>query len=117
MNIECSMDQQSYRSEMCCSLYCLLLFTVGMVKQPTNEASEFTMSSEDFPALPGTQNQEGPSPGGSVSGEKGLPGVIGSELSGLDSSVGRGTAVEKATKRGIQTSPDGKDITHFVVFE
>ena len=81
---------------------------VGMVKQPTNEASEFTMSSEDFPALPGTQNQDGPSPGGSVSGEKGLPGVIGSEISGLDSSAGRGTAVEKATKRGIQTSPDGK---------
>lgn len=79
-----------------------------MVKQPTNESSEFTMSSEDFPALPGTQNQEGPSPGGSLSGEKGLPGVIGSELSGLDSSAGRGTAVEKATKRGIQTSPDGK---------
>ncbi|XP_063374845.1 regulator of gene activity isoform X1 [Cydia amplana] len=27
---------------------------VGMVKQPTSEQSEFTMSSEDFPALPGT---------------------------------------------------------------
>lgn len=28
---------------------------VGMVKQPTAEQSEFQMSSEDFPALPGTQ--------------------------------------------------------------
>lgn len=39
---------------------------VGMVKQPTSESSEFTMSSEDFPALPGTASTEGPSPGGSV---------------------------------------------------
>lgn len=48
---------------------------VGMVKQPTSEASEFTMSSEDFPALPGTQNREGASPGGNVSGEKGNGGA------------------------------------------
>jgi CCR4-NOT transcription complex subunit 2 len=27
-----------------------------MVKQPTSEQSEFTMSSEDFPALPGTSS-------------------------------------------------------------
>ncbi|XP_030562414.1 regulator of gene activity isoform X2 [Drosophila novamexicana] len=32
---------------------------VGMVKQPTSEQSEFTMSNEDFPALPGTQNSDG----------------------------------------------------------
>ncbi|KRG01811.1 regulator of gene activity isoform X1 [Drosophila mojavensis] len=31
----------------------------GMVKQPTSEQSEFTMSNEDFPALPGTQNSDG----------------------------------------------------------
>lgn len=48
---------------------------VGMVKQPTSEASEFTMSSEDFPALPGTQNREGASPstvttGTSIQGDK-----------------------------------------------
>lgn len=43
---------------------------VGMVKQPTSESSEFTMSSEDFPALPGTHNREGVSPGGSTTGEK-----------------------------------------------
>lgn len=43
---------------------------VGMVKQPTSEASEFTMSSEDFPALPGTQNRDGLSPGSNLSGDK-----------------------------------------------
>ena len=30
-------------------LYCL----VGMVKQPTDHSSDFQMSNEDFPALPG----------------------------------------------------------------
>ena len=73
-----------------------------MVKQPTNEASEFTMSSEDFPALPGTQNQDGPSPGGSVIGDKRVPGVMTNEFGGLDPASG-----DKASKRGIQTSPDG----------
>ena len=29
------------------------LYLVGMVKQPAMEPSEFTMSHEDFPALPG----------------------------------------------------------------
>ncbi|KAI8437580.1 hypothetical protein MSG28_011864 [Choristoneura fumiferana] len=33
---------------------------VGMVKQPTTEQSEFTMSSEDFPALPGTSTGAAP---------------------------------------------------------
>lgn len=32
---------------------------VGMVKQPTAEQTEFQMSSEDFPALPGTQLNDG----------------------------------------------------------
>ncbi|KAL5273533.1 CNOT2 family protein [Megaselia abdita] len=32
---------------------------VGMVKQPTSEHSEFQMSNEDFPALPGTQISDG----------------------------------------------------------
>lgn len=33
----------------------IIFLTVGMVKQPTPETSEFTMSNEDFPALPGSQ--------------------------------------------------------------
>eukprot|EP00093_Oithona_nana_P002104 02104.XXX_34846_36863_1 [CDS] Oithona nana genome sequencing. len=36
---------------------------VGMVKQPAMEASEFTMSNEDFPALPGVP---GPNPAATV---------------------------------------------------
>ncbi|XP_066999036.1 regulator of gene activity [Anabrus simplex] len=85
---------------------------VGMVKQPTAESSEFTMSSEDFPALPGTQTTDGPSPGGSVSGEKGLT-VVGSDLNQDSTPANRAPGAEKAqaSKRGIQTSPDGK-VTH-----
>lgn len=50
---------------------------VGMVKQPTSESSEFTMSSEDFPALPGTQNRDGASPGSGASTDKGTIGTGG----------------------------------------
>lgn len=85
-----------------------------MVKQPTAEASEFTMSSEDFPALPGTQNTDGPSPGGSVSGDKGISGGVGSELGNQESTpTNRAPGAEKsqAAKRGIQTSPDGECCT------
>ncbi|XP_043484773.1 CCR4-NOT transcription complex subunit 2 isoform X1 [Leptopilina heterotoma] len=83
---------------------------VGMVKQPTSEPSEFTMSSEDFPALPGTQSREGPSPGGGVSGDKGMSVGLGPEISQDILQVNRAPGSEKlqASKRGIQTSPDGK---------
>lgn len=82
-----------------------------MVKQPTSEASEFTMSSEDFPALPGTQSRDGPSPGGSVlSGEKGLQVGLGPELNPDVLQANRTNNSEKSqtTKKGIQTAPDGK---------
>lgn len=46
-----------------------LSFTVGMVKQPTSEQTEFQMSSEDFPALPGTSDN--------------LAGVVGSGASAI----------------------------------
>ena len=88
-----------------------MFISVGMVKQPTAEASEFTMSSEDFPALPGTQNTDGPSPGGSVSGDKGISGGVSSELGNQESTpANRAPGAEKsqAAKRGIQTSPDGE---------
>ena len=88
-----------------------MFISVGMVKQPTAEASEFTMSSEDFPALPGTQNTDGPSPGGSVSGDKGVSGGVSSELGSQESTpANRAPGAEKsqAAKRGIQTSPDGE---------
>lgn len=80
-----------------------------MVKQPTSESSEFTMSSEDFPALPGTQSREGPSPGGSITGDKGLSVGLGPELGQdvLQSNRAPGSEKPQASKRGIQTSPDG----------
>ncbi|KAL7301158.1 CCR4-NOT transcription complex subunit 2 isoform X2 [Trichogramma pretiosum] len=83
---------------------------VGMVKQPTSESSEFTMSSEDFPALPGTQNRDGPSPGGSgLQSEKNMNVGLGPELN-PDVLQSNRSASEKAqsAKKGIQTSPDGK---------
>lgn len=81
-----------------------------MVKQPTSEPSEFTMSSEDFPALPGTQNREGPSPGGSVSGDKNIPVGLGPEIGQdvLQANRAPGSEKSQSSKRGIQTSPDGK---------
>ncbi|XP_032669386.1 CCR4-NOT transcription complex subunit 2 isoform X2 [Odontomachus brunneus] len=83
---------------------------VGMVKQPTSEPSEFTMSSEDFPALPGTQNREGPSPGGSVSGDKNIPVGLGPEIGQDVLQANRASGSEKSlsSKRGIQTLPEGK---------
>ena len=82
---------------------------VGMVKQPTSEVNEFTMSSEDFPALPGTQNRDGPSPAGNViTGDKGMSVNLGPEIS-QDILQGNRSSTDKsqASKRGIQTSPDG----------
>ena len=51
-----------------------------MVKQPAMEASEFTMSNEDFPALPGATRPapaatSSPAPG--VSDGLGPPGLVG----------------------------------------
>lgn len=81
---------------------------VGMVKQPTSEASEFQMSNEDFPALPGTQNNSAPIPGS----DKGIVGLSNNDSS-HDAVTNRAPGAEKSggTKRGIQTSPDGK-VTH-----
>ena len=79
-----------------------------MVKQPTSESSEFTMSSEDFPALPGSEITPG---GNSV--EK-TTSEEGSRLAVTQATTT--TATESTTsnpkppqppKRGIQTSPDG----------
>lgn len=58
-----------------------------MVKQPTSEHSEFQMSNEDFPALPGTQISDGTTNSGlhenSLDGqiiEKSISSVVGSGL-------------------------------------
>ncbi|XP_045504180.1 CCR4-NOT transcription complex subunit 2 isoform X1 [Colias croceus] len=64
---------------------------VGMVKQPTAEQSEFTMSSEDFPALPGT----------SSAGAGALPPPQPAPHEFVH-------APDKPARKGIQTSPEGK---------
>ncbi|KAH8359103.1 hypothetical protein KR093_004291 [Drosophila rubida] len=53
----------------------------GMVKQPTSEQSEFTMSNEDFPALPGTQNSDG------------TTNAIGSSSGGIGNAAGGGGGI------------------------
>lgn len=85
-------------------VFYFLKISVGMVKQPTSETSEFTMSNEDFPALPGTQNNSGPT----SSSDKGLVGLSNSDSShDVVSSRAPGAEKSGGTKRGIQTSPDG----------
>ncbi|XP_053697874.1 regulator of gene activity isoform X1 [Sabethes cyaneus] len=101
----------------------------GMVKQPTSEQTEFTMSSEDFPALPGTQNVES----GQLAASQGLQGVhhhhhhsdhhgadsLGKTGGPIGGAVGMGMDLQNdagnsnvnmdkgAMKRGVQTSPNG----------
>ncbi|XP_049884807.1 CCR4-NOT transcription complex subunit 2 isoform X3 [Pectinophora gossypiella] len=70
---------------------------VGMVKQPTSEQSEFTMSSEDFPALPGTSNTSG-----SATAQQ----PAATPASGHPAPDYANHSAEKPRK-GIQTSPDG----------
>ncbi|KAK2718807.1 CCR4-NOT transcription complex subunit 2-like [Artemia franciscana] len=85
---------------------------VGVMKNPSGEQNEFTMSNEDFPALPGTQNKETE---GSSTGDKSVQPI------GSGSAVGSGrpnglSAIEssssdsrgQSSKKGLQTSPDGK---------
>ncbi|XP_070496781.1 regulator of gene activity isoform X2 [Chironomus tepperi] len=56
---------------------------VGMVKQPTSEQTEFQMSSEDFPALPGTTSSDNVGVVGSnASNQQSVSSVIGSTGSG-----------------------------------
>jgi len=85
---------------------------VGMVKQPTEHQTEFTMTSEDFPALPGApasdpkimfDNFSDPSGGGT--------GNILESMNKLNSSQQltpeQELAKQQHSRKGIQTSPDG----------
>lgn len=101
-----------------------------MVKQPTAEQTEFQMSNEDFPALPGTQLNDLMS--SSSSQQLNLNHSIGGGSNVVNSGDGMdcpngstrdldgktlhhmsgdmqndSSAQDKAFKRGIQTSPDG----------
>ena len=66
-----------------------ILHIVGMVKQPAMEPSEFTMSHEDFPALPGVSAS--------------------SAAAGLISAVGAGQATN--------TIGDTVSLTHLTIFK
>lgn len=87
----------------------IVRYLVGMVKQPTAEQSEFQMSSEDFPALPGTQITDGTMSSNSLGlhdgADKGNGGAAGV---GMDLQTESVSGNDKAFKRGVQTSPDGK---------
>lgn len=87
----------------------IVRYLVGMVKQPTAEQSEFQMSSEDFPALPGTQITDGTLSTNSLGlhdgADKGTGGAAGV---GMDLQTESVSGNDKAFKRGVQTSPDGK---------
>jgi len=82
---------------------------VGMVKQPTSESSEFTMSSEDFPALPGTGSEGSSTSGVGEKASSSEPNSTSSETPQPSSRLPQATSDSKPPpKRGIQTSPDGK---------
>lgn len=90
----------------CIFLCCCTL--VGMVKQPMAEQSEFTMSNEDFPALPGTQITDGTLAVNSLGGHDGTDkGPGGAAGVGMDLQTESVSVNDKAFKRGVQTSPDG----------
>lgn len=71
-----------------------------MVKQPTSEQSEFTMSSEDFPALPGTS-----STGGAPAAAAPQPGPPPPAHPPQEYNNHAG---QEKPRKGIQTSPDGE---------
>lgn len=108
-----------------------IFIIVGMVKAPTSETSEFTMSSKDFPALPGTQplnvtttsstttdsnQQTSITTSGSMANSLDQNGMQSSidhlsdqRLSNLNSQTDNNSQEngDSGTKKGVQTSPDG----------
>lgn len=98
-----------------------------MVKQPTAEQTEFQMSSEDFPALPGTQHTDGGGSGvgggnivavlnnsvgvGLDGADKGPASGIGGGMGALEGHVNDHANDKTLVKRGVQTTPDGERTT------
>jgi CCR4-NOT transcription complex subunit 2 len=99
-------------------------FIAGMAKQPTNEQTEFQMSNEDFPALPGTQSSDGQTTTNNIinsglSGNNNIMdgadkvhtnagGAAGMGIMDLHADTAGSGNDKQAMKRGVQTSPDGK---------
>lgn len=73
---------------------------VGIIKTPASETTEFTMSNEDFPALPGTQNNDNNTSTGS--------GAETTKVSNTTSSSSVNNTNLNHSKRGLQISSDGK---------
>merc|ERR1719382_1806848 len=72
---------------------------VGMVKQPTEHSSEFQMSNEDFPALPGA-------PASFVFSDQ--SGVLDSvKINAAQLTPEQELAKSAQARKGIQTSPNG----------
>ena len=91
-----------------------------MVKQPAMEASEFTMSNEDFPALPGLS---GPAPGqsapaapvpSSMDDLSGAPGALPNQLGGQPQGVIGSTI--SSSDMILQSTQQGKKILEFFTF-
>ena len=88
-----------------------------MVKQPAMEASEFQMSNEDFPALPGLS---GPAPGqsapaapvpSSMDDLSGAPGALPNQLGGQPQGVIGSTI--SSSDMILQSTQQGKKILEF----
>jgi len=97
--------------------------TVGMVKQPQSESTEFTMSNEDFPALPGTQtnnNHDASSTTSSRSSERTMSALstgLSNSINSMESRsnennapTNRAPGAEKSqlAKKGILSTNDGR---------
>ena len=91
-----------------------------MVKQPAMEASEFQMSNEDFPALPGLS---GPAPGqsapaapvpSSMDDLSGAPGALPNQLGGQPQGVIGSTI--SSSDMILQSTQQGKIILEFFTF-
>jgi len=85
---------------------------VGMVKQPSDHSSEFQMSNEDFPALPGAPASDPKivfdnfnDPNGVGSGSGSILDSVKMNNSGLTPEQEMAKNVQ--SRKGIQTSPDG----------
>merc|ERR1719312_1775189 len=72
---------------------------VGMVKQPTEHSSEFQMSNEDFPALPGAPASDPSGGSGSILDS------VKMNNSGLTPEQELAKTIQN--RKGIQTSPEG----------
>merc|ERR1719369_376666 len=75
---------------------------VGMVKQPTDHASDFQISNEAFPALPGAPVSD-PSVGGLGSSSL----LESSKLETSQLTSDQQELAKTQARKGIQTSPDG----------